>query len=265
MDDDDVRQETSLMWTDALFLNDQGHLHDKNVLDYFLMSSFVDPKCMNIIARDRGLTTEAEVLAMAPAIEYSLAYGKPAAKPGEDSLFIIERRRRDVPNGPQTVTAVYYVRNNAVFRAPSVYPVFSCALVQAANCLQKALMELPGKTGFNLAKGHQWNFLEEAQQEENDALLLEGHKKQVHDARTAQVLASVRDSLVPAAPTTASDAAGDAAGDDASAAQVSSAPSSVVPVPATQMGQHARPQGEESAAKRQRVVLTNVNQALGRR
>jgi len=260
MDDDDVRQETSLMWTDVLWLNANGnYLHDKNVLDYFLLSSFVDPKCMNIIARDRGLTTEAEWLAMAPAIEYALAYGKPATKPDEDSLFIIERRRRDEPNGPQTVTAVYYVRNNAVFRAPSVYPVFSCALVQATNYLQKALMELPGKTGFNLAKGHQWKFLEEAQQEESDALLLEGHKKQVHDARTAQVLASVRESLAPAVPA----APGDAPGSDA--AQVSSAPGSAAPVPAPQMGQHARPQGEESAAKRQRVVLTNVNQALGRR
>ena len=117
MEDEDLRMEIATMWTDALWLNqhpeglnpqarvphipvpedehrDSPSAASQNVLEYFLLSSFVDPRCMNIVARDRGYSTEAEdprfaipkryrhrlvfpqVLKIAPAIEYSLAYAQ---------------------------------------------------------------------------------------------------------------------------------------------------------------------------------------------
>ena len=46
----------------------------QTVLEYFLLSSFADSRCLNIIARDRGLT-EHELAQIAPSIFYSLAWG----------------------------------------------------------------------------------------------------------------------------------------------------------------------------------------------
>jgi len=86
------------------------------------------------------------------------------------------------------VTATYYIRNGEVFRAPGLlglmrcvcvlapplilfsgfagaYPVFQSALVQAATCLQKAIAVLPEKTVFNLATGHQWDFMKEMEED----------------------------------------------------------------------------------------------------
>jgi hypothetical protein len=56
--EDDVRMETGIMWTDALWMNQHAFegLHLGNVLEYFLLSNFADPRCMNVVATDRGLT-----------------------------------------------------------------------------------------------------------------------------------------------------------------------------------------------------------------
>merc|ERR1712070_1321240 len=132
-EDLDVQGETSIMWTDSVWLNIQpGGLRPENVLAYFLMSSFADARCLNNIARDRGLTKE-QVADIAPSIEYTLAFAQPAADGQEDSLFILERQKRIKPRGPQKVTAVYYILNGSVFRAPGAYSILASCLVQAAT------------------------------------------------------------------------------------------------------------------------------------
>ena len=78
----------------------------QNALEYFLLSSFVDPRCMNKLAASQGLTA-ADVKAVPNSIEYALAFAQPETHEKQGSLFIIERRYRKEKNGEQVLSTPF--------------------------------------------------------------------------------------------------------------------------------------------------------------
>jgi len=141
-------------WSDPIWLK-QNPLCSETALDYFYGSEFCDHLCINIRARSEEYSPEQ--LSSMPGFDYALAFGQCVSD--RPALFIIERRHRYKQGGPQSVTAVYYILNGIIYRAPDTYSVFSSCLVQACHNLQDGAAMVAKHKVFCPSNGYSWDFL----------------------------------------------------------------------------------------------------------
>jgi len=150
-----------------------------------------------------------------------------------------------------------------VFRAPRAYSVFTSCLVQATTYLQKALELIPEHDSFNIAKGHQWGFIEKAEAEAHDAMEAKDKEAQTtstaamvqhtYSKRTSQVLSKMWHKYPPPGTTM-----GHVGGtQQAEAAQIAAG---------GQDGDstHNSSQDEPARKKAKYLMVMDVNRALGR-
>lgn len=151
----------STYWRDPEYL---AHvpLTSSTALDYFSRSNFFDPESTNEVLRMQNIGNpqalvpgmgktakqQEDELKRFKGIEFVVVHAKesrpgqvPAAagSPGaDDSLFVIQKRRRESPSRTQ-VLETYYILNGNVHMAPDLESVLSNRIITALHLLRESL------------------------------------------------------------------------------------------------------------------------------
>ncbi|KAF8649887.1 hypothetical protein AX16_005648 [Volvariella volvacea WC 439] len=152
MDIDDLHPPDD--WSHRFFIwhewiQANGPLTPKNVLDYFSFSMFYDKQSSNQVLRMQTqhsgvpLENEAEELKRFTGIEFALVHAEPP------SMFIIQKRERLSPEEVKPL-ATYFVMNNRIYQSPDLYSVLSNlnALQSSLDILRKHRPDYTPRTGF---------------------------------------------------------------------------------------------------------------------
>ncbi|CAO1626654.1 unnamed protein product [Parajaminaea phylloscopi] len=145
----------STYWRDPEYLA-YVPLTSSTVLDYFARSIFFDPESTNEVLRMQNIGNpqgqvpgmgktakqQEEELRRFKGIEFVVVHAHAKeARPGagaEDTLYVIQKRRRDSPTKTQ-VLETYYVLNGNVHMAPDLETVLSNRMTTALHSLRDSL------------------------------------------------------------------------------------------------------------------------------
>jgi hypothetical protein len=138
-------------FTDPHWLYYHGPLRRDNVLEYFAHSKFYDRRSCNEELRMQGaLDVRQEHLAGMRGVQY-LAEEVPGPVP-EDPIFVIRKVLRTDSGQPQ-VMDVYYVLQNMVYQAPTIFSVLNARLRRCAHMLNKAQKTLNRAVSYDCTGG----------------------------------------------------------------------------------------------------------------
>lgn len=138
-------------FTDPHWLYYHGPLRRDNVLEYFAHSKFYDRRSCNEELRMQGaIDVRQEHLAGMRGVQY-LAEEVPGPVP-EDPIFVIRKVLRTDSEQPQ-VMDVYYVLQNMVYQAPTIFSVLNARLRRCAHMLNKAQKTLNRAVSYDCTGG----------------------------------------------------------------------------------------------------------------
>ncbi|KAF8311237.1 MED6-domain-containing protein, partial [Clavulina sp. PMI_390] len=152
----DDHSEQSFYW--AEFIHELAPLNARTAMQYFETSPWfhIDPPSNNQILRmqttgmDLTGFNEAEQLRALIGIEFAVAVDQGPA------LFVIHKQRRAGPNEVYPLEA-YYIINNYIQQAPSLYNLISTRLNASVHHMMTSMSTLKSqKPPFTPTKGHTW-------------------------------------------------------------------------------------------------------------
>ena len=152
----DVSNRRHLSFINEPWLHAFG-LSRENVLEYFALSMFYDPKSNNQALRTQGAPISA--LLQMTGIEYALDEQAIPAVRGQlhlaesAALFVIKKQNRYSPHKADLIE-VYYVLNGVIYLAPSLMDIVRSRVLKSTVYLKRAMTDLMSEDHYTAAAGH---------------------------------------------------------------------------------------------------------------
>lgn len=138
---------TTVMFRDDGFLSRCG-LNEGNVMEYFAMSQFYDPRCNNHTIRMQHLPDS--VLENMAGIQYSVSTATP-------DLYIVTKANRTLNPPSLEPICSYYVFGGNIYQSPTMHAILSSRMLQTLHYLRKAFDSVRGASAVSADGSYKWD------------------------------------------------------------------------------------------------------------
>ncbi|KAI8905143.1 MED6 mediator sub complex component-domain-containing protein [Gorgonomyces haynaldii] len=145
--------QLEVSFKDTIFLQQFG-LSEYNCLDYFALSQFYDPSCINEQLKMQARFNELNVQMLDP-LKMTGIWFELHSFTLEPSFFVVKKSYRSSPTKLELV-AVYYIVNGTIYQAPDFKTLFHNRLMTSLHYMNKALDVIHKGHHFHPSQGYEW-------------------------------------------------------------------------------------------------------------